>query len=298
MNLRSTLIITIALCLSLTSCADKKKQNQTISNGQNNTSIAEGTFAGIVHGADGETVYKMVALTAKSFEMMNKNIGTEGITIGKGTLKHSGDSTIIDNVAYCFDKNLLYNASDTLILLNKEKTLPLSVKQQYMIESKGNGTALLERYAQDGQEVAKFSFGGKNYLMKLNEQNSQVNEYSDGKNHLEMEIIDPAPEPETIPIFYNGKDKHEFKIASPTNYMYTSKENGEYDVVYINGDAENLVMLLNRDITNCLILPQTTAWSKGAIYSEGKLSWKTNGKMAQFTKGGKVYSYRRINTAN
>lgn len=291
MNLKSNLVIIIALCLFLTSCTDKKKSNQ--SNGQNGISVAEGTFAGIVHGTDGETVYKMVALNAKGFEMMSKSIGIDGIAIDKGALKRSGDSTFIDNVAYCIDGNKLCNGTDTLVLLDKNKTLPLSLKQQYMIESKGNGTAVLERYTQDGETIAKLSFSGKNYLLKLNEQNSQINEYSDGKNHLEMEIIDPAPELETIPVFYNGKDKHEFKIASPVNYMYTSKDNVEYDVLYLNGDAENLAMLINRSITSCFILPQTTAWSKGAVYSKGKLSWKTNGTKAQLLMGGKVYSYNR-----
>lgn len=283
MNLKTNSVIILALCLLLTSCVNKKKKESTAVGNQ--AIAAEGTWGGVVREADGRVVYRMVALNVKGFEMMSKSIGVQNeMLIDRGAVKLTGDSVIVGGATYCVSKDMLYNRSDTLVRLNKDTRLPMPVRQLYMIATADGATATLERYTQGGRQIAIFGFGGKTYRLKLNEQNTQVNEYTDGKNHLEMEIVDPAPEPETTPVFDNGKTKCEFRIASPTNNLYASKNAPQYDVLYFTGEEKNFVMLLAPQTKDCHILPQTEAWSKGAVYSDEKTKWKINGETAELFK--------------
>ncbi len=294
MNLKMKSAALMMLCILATSCG-KKSEKQELAAALNTPALSfnfEGTYTGVTRAADCPGIYVMLALDSARFEVMNKYLDRQGIYIDKGTFNIYNDTLMIDNIPYRIGENILYNSTDTLYKLNEEKMLPTAIKQQILIENaKDNKEAVLQEYFSEDKRVAILNFLGKEYTLYSNDENTQEAEYTDGKNSLVMEIIDPAPTGPTTPIFSDGTNNYEFTITSPLNYIYTSTDAPFFDVVYCNDENSHFVMLLTDDIKECYILPQTTAWAKGAEYSNKDVTWISTHSKAEFTKGDKRFKY-------
>lgn len=288
----------ILLITGVTSCGNRNsKKNGAVD--MHTFDIAldwEGTYAGLLPAADCPGLYRMVALDSARFEMMDKYLERDGIYITKGDLKWGVDSLFIDGIGYAVGEGMLINGRDTLLQINRLLRLPDRYKQVRMIENcKGGDQAVMERYLENGKNNVSFKFKGMTYNLAPNDAVTQVQEYTDGKYWLQLEILDPAPEPVTTPIFFDGRQQHEFTIVSPTSYLYLSMSSPAYDVTYFNGDDGSSVMLLGDVWSRCLLLPQTEAWAKGAEYGDGANTWRANNVKATLTKSdtSKVY-YKKI----
>lgn len=291
MNIRHQLIALLILTFLFSSCGKKNRNQQGSDSHTSALSVDwEGTYAGIIPAADCPGIYRMVALDSNHFETLDKYLEREGIFISKGTFRIINDTLIVDGVAYHIGENLLTNSTDTLFRINEKKQLPVTLTEQVLVESvKGEAGTILRIYGESEKKMAELQFKGKTYLLSLNIENTQVNEYTDGENSLQMEVIDPAPEVPTIPVFTVGNKTHEFTIVSPSNYLFTSFEDSVCDVTYFNGE-ENYVLLLSAH--KFYLLPQTEVWSKGSVYSNGEVSWTaTGGKGVLKTEEGKVIEY-------
>lgn len=260
--------------------------------------LEKGTYSGILSNADGPDMFKMVAIDSALYQMMDRYLeeGTQTITYGN-TGEISENKLQIGGVSYQIGKGILYTDTDTLFKINDKTKLPSVCKYTRMLENGSGGEyASLERFYENGNEVTFFYFADEVYKMHLDTTNSQIAEYVDGKNYLFMEIIDPAPALVTTPVFDNGKKLSEFTILTPSHYIFTSADGTEYDVTYFTGDTESMVLLLNSDRKKCFLLPQTEAWAKGADYSDGHVTWSTQGDKATLSIGDKEVRYTQMAT--
>lgn len=291
MRNKSILLTGILFSSIFFSCVPKKEKSTV----RYTDCFEEGTYGGILRTEENPGVFRMVAFDSMQYEVIDKFLiqGIQFITHGGIELK--GDLFFIGGIPYRFGRNMLFNETDTLFRLSEDTKLPTCFSREMMVENrKGGGVASLERFCENNEGVALFYFGGHVYKMKLDIDSSQITEYVDGENKLFMEVIDPAPEPVTTPVFYDGKQQYEFTITNPCHYLFSSAEGKDYDVTYFNGDSCNLVLLLSEGGTDFYLLPQTQAWAKGAEYSDGKTTWYAQGKKATLFIGDKELHYTQI----
>ncbi len=296
MNSKVNLISLVVVCLSIISC-NNASHTKNLKPDMHTSTISvnwEGTYVGLTKAADCPGIYVMLAVDTASYETMNKYIDRQGIYIEKGKSKITNDSIKIGTASYRIGEDILFNSVDTLYKLNNNVNIPSAFTQKVLIENvKGGKTALLEEYIYNDKRTAKFSFLGNEYTLQLNDDNIQATEYTDGRNSLEMEIIDPAPEEVTTPIFSDGVNRYEFTIASPTNYIYTSADKSFFDVVYFNYDGKKSALLITNDIKKCYILPLSSTDSKRTKYSDKEISWIITHKEAELKNGKKTIIYTK-----
>lgn len=294
MKMKLHFVVIMLSGIVMMSCGNKKENKlYQVDMHTSNISIdVDGTYAGIIPAADCPGIFRMVALGFDKYEMLNKYLERKGLFVDEGALKQVNDSILVDGVPYFVGEGMLFNSTDTLYKLNDEKNLPVLYKTQTMVENRPAGQhALLNIYNKNGKQVVKFAFKGKEYQLKPNVENIQVNEYVDGKNSLQMEIIDPAPEPVTTPVFTDGNKSYEFTLLSPLNFVYTTSEGKYFDAVYFNNGKTGSVFLLTDKYGECHILPQKGDHSDTTVYTDGNIIWTASGKKASFKIAGKNYDF-------
>lgn len=291
MRNKSILLTGILFSSIFFSCVPKKEKSIV----RYTDCFEEGTYGGILRTEENSGVFRMVAFDSMQYEVIDKFL-IQGIQfITRDGIELKGDLFFIGGIPYRFGRNMLFNETDTLYRLSEETKLPTCFCREMMVENrKGGAGASLERFCENNNGKALFYFDGRVYKMNLNTDSSQITEYVDGENKLFMEVIDPAPEPVTTPVFTDGKRQYEFTITNPCHYLFSSKEGMDFDVTYFNGDSCNLVLLLCCEGTGFYLLPQTEAWAKGAEYSDGKTTWYAQGKKATLFMDNKELHYTQI----
>lgn len=77
-------------------------------------------------------------------------------------------------------------------------------------------------------------------------------------------------------------------------YVYKSENGEHFDVTFYEDDGIMYIKLSRAD-EPVIILPQTTAWAKGAEYEKDGIQWISQGDQGTFTQNGVTTTYTQQN---
>ncbi len=301
--MKSAICYWIALVIIgfLFSCGGNKQKTEVVVDVQTpeNTLDWQGTYEGILPGADCPGIYVLIAIDSSSYQSAFKYIERPGIYISMGDIRWNaaGDSISLlgDHATYEVHDGMLCSGMFQLSKIANDIKLPELLLTQTLKEDKSGKNAVLEQYTVGNKQFANFYFDKKVYKMKRAITNNMIIEYTDGKARLLPQGTDSVSSWVAKPRFIDGKDTLNFTILSPVNEIYVAQGSDQvtrsFDVLYLNGEEGSEVKLLNPEYKYCFTLPQVEASAKSAEYYNNGVMWTSGSQKATLTLGDKAYQF-------
>lgn len=130
--------------------------------------------------------------------------------------------------------------------------------------------------------------GQQNNELSSSEEQAQIENASDYAAYADAS----APPPDTLPDDYASAEaaEQEQETGQPNGTITYHADKTNINAVYDNtGDMPIVRLKINGNSET--VLKQTDALPQGAVYSNGNITWETDGKTAELTQNGKTIRF-------